>query len=122
MSAEIVTCACGCGESFVGYIGEFWSPRCVNQEAVKMSEQMIEPTKREMTSPIYVLRGGAYLQDEYAGVMIDDCGNYAAKTRGDPRALVVLLRAIAEDIEGDIEAEALAVASTPPENREEQNR
>ncbi|WP_336991055.1 hypothetical protein [Leucobacter sp. VD1] len=59
--------------------------------------------KREMTSPVYVLRGGAYLLDEYAGVLIDSAGNYSAKTRGDRRALAVLLKSIAEDIEEDTE-------------------
>lgn len=68
-----------------------------------MSEPMIEPVRRE-DAPIYVLRGGAYLLDEHAGVLIDSAGNFSTKTKGDPRALAVLLRAIAEDIEDDIGA------------------
>ncbi|WP_156759543.1 hypothetical protein [Microbacterium karelineae] len=68
-----------------------------------MSEPMTEPVKREMTSPTYVLRGGAYLLDEHAGVLIDSAGNYSAKTRGDPRSLVALLRSIADDIADDVE-------------------
>jgi|GEM_PF-6235263 len=58
----------------------------------------------EPTVPVaYVLRSGPYLLDEHAGVMIDSSGNYSAKTRGNALALVVLLRAIADDIEDDIE-------------------
>ena len=60
-------------------------------------------TKREMTSPVYVLRGGAYLLDEHAGVLIDSAGNFSAKTKGNPRSLAVLLKAIAEAIEDDVE-------------------
>ncbi|UOQ60353.1 hypothetical protein MUN76_15185 [Leucobacter rhizosphaerae] len=52
-----------------------------------------------MESPVWVMRGGAYLLDEYAGVLIDSAGNYSVKTRGNPRALVAVLRAIAEEIE-----------------------
>ena len=66
---------------------------------------MSEHAKREMTKPVYVLRGGAYLLDEQAGVLIDSAGNFSAKTKGDPRSLAVLLRAIADDIEDDIEPE-----------------
>lgn len=71
-----------------------------------MSEKMTEPVKREMTHPVYVLRGGAYLLDEHAGVLIDSAGNFSAKTRGNPRALAVLLRAIADEIEDDEERPA----------------
>lgn len=60
-------------------------------------------TKREMTNPVYVLRGGVYLLDEHAGVLIDSAGNFSAKTKGNPRSLAVLLKAIAEDIEYDVE-------------------
>ena len=52
-----------------------------------------------MESPVWVMRGGVYLLDEYAGVLIDSVGNYSVKTRGNPRALLLLLRAIAEEIE-----------------------
>lgn len=61
-------------------------------------------TKREMTSPMYVFRGGVYLLDEHAGVLIDSVGNFSAKTKGNPRSLAVLLKAIAEAIEDDVEA------------------
>lgn len=61
---------------------------------------MVEPTRRE-DAPIYILRGGAYLLDEHAGVLIDSTGNFAAKTRGDPRSLAILLRAIADDIDDE---------------------
>lgn len=71
-----------------------------------MTEPMVEPVVREMTEPLYVLRGGVYLLDEHAGVMIDSSGNFAAKTLGNPRSLAVLLRAIAEAIEEDVEAAA----------------
>jgi hypothetical protein len=60
-------------------------------------------TKREMTSPVYVLRGGVYLLDEHAGVLIDSAGNFSAKTKGNPRSLAVLLKAIAEAVEDDVE-------------------
>lgn len=70
----------------------------------RMGGEMIEPVTRVMTNPVYVLRGGVYLQDEYCGVLIDSSGNYSAKTRGDPRGLAVLLRAIAEDIDMDLES------------------
>jgi hypothetical protein len=63
---------------------------------------MSENVKREVTKPVYVLRGGAYLLDEQAGVLVDSAGNFSAKTKGDPRSLVVMLRAIAEDIEDDV--------------------
>ncbi len=59
-------------------------------------------TKREMTNPVYVLRGGVYLLDEHAGVLIDSAGNFSAKTKGNPRSLAVLLKAIAESIEDDV--------------------
>lgn len=55
-----------------------------------------------LTAGVFVARGGAYLLDEQAGVLIDSAGNFSAKTKGDPRALVVLLRSIAEYIEGEI--------------------
>lgn len=64
-----------------------------------MSEKMTEPVGLEMETPVFVLRGGAYLLDEHSGVMIDSAGNYSAKTRGKPLSLVVMLRAIADDIE-----------------------
>lgn len=64
---------------------------------------MIEPVKVEMSSPVFVMRGGAYLLDEHAGVLIDSAGNYSAKTRGNPRSLALLLRAIADDIEDTAE-------------------
>lgn len=64
---------------------------------------MIEPVKVEMSSPVFVMRGGAYLLDEHAGVLIDSAGNYSAKTRGNPRSLAFLLRAIADDIEDTAE-------------------
>lgn len=64
---------------------------------------MSENVKRVMTSPVYVLRGGAYLLDEHAGVLVDSSGNYSAKTKGAPRSLAILLRAIADDIEDDTE-------------------
>lgn len=48
---------------------------------------------------VYVRRGGVYLIDEHAGVMIDSAGNFLAKTRGNPRALAAMLRLIADDIE-----------------------
>ncbi len=70
-----------------------------------MSDPMVEPVKRDMTSPVYVLRGGVYLLDEHAGVLVDSAGNFSAKTKGDPRALVVLLRAIADAIADDLESE-----------------
>ena len=69
-----------------------------------MSDPMVEPVKRDMTSPVYVLRGGVYLLDEHAGVLVDSAGNFSAKTKGDPRALVVLLRAIADAIADDLES------------------
>ena len=75
-----------------------------------MSEQMTEPVKVEMTDPVFVLRGGAYLLDEHAGVLIDSAGNYSAKTRGNPRSLSLLLRAIADDID---DAADSSVGSTP---------
>ena len=68
-----------------------------------MSDEMIEPVKREMTKPIYVLRGGVYLIDEHAGVLIDSAGNFSAKTRGNPRSLAAVLRMIADEIETDTE-------------------
>lgn len=48
---------------------------------------------------VYVRRGGVYLLDEHAGVMIDSAGNFVAKTRGGPRAMAAMLRLIAADIE-----------------------
>lgn len=62
---------------------------------------MNEPVVR-VDAPIYVLRGGAYLLDEYAGVLIDSAGNFAAKTRGNPISLAILLRSIADDIENEV--------------------
>lgn len=70
-----------------------------------MSESEIGPVKREMSSPVYVLRGGAYLLDEHTGVLVDSAGNYSAKTRGNPLSLVVMLRAIADDIGEDVARE-----------------
>lgn len=58
-----------------------------------------EPIRVEMREPVYVLRGGAYLLDEHAGVLFDSAGNYSAKTRGNPMSLAALLRAVADDIE-----------------------
>jgi hypothetical protein len=66
---------------------------------------MTEPFENTKVDPdarkegVFVLRGGAYLLDEHAGVLIDSAGNYSAKTRGNPRSLAVLLRAVADDIE-----------------------
>lgn len=48
---------------------------------------------------VYVRRGGVYLVDDHAGVMIDSAGNFLAKTRGEPRALAAMLRLIADDID-----------------------
>ena len=78
-----------------------------------MSDPMVEPVKRDMTSPVYVLRGGVYLLDEHAGVLVDSAGNFSAKTKGDPRALVVLLRAIADAIADDLESGELESADAP---------
>lgn len=75
-----------------------------------MSERMIEPVKVEMSSPVFVMRGGAYLLDEHAGVLIDSAGNYSAKTRGNPRSLAFLLRAIADDIEDAVEVRSTDTA------------
>lgn len=54
----------------------------------------------ERVGGVWILRGGAYLVDEHAGVIIDSAGNYSVKTRGNPASLALLLRAIADDIEG----------------------
>ncbi len=70
-----------------------------------MSNEMVEPVKREMTEPVYVLRGGVYLLDEHSGVLIDSAGNFSAKTRGNPRALAAILRMVADEIEADVEAD-----------------
>lgn len=69
-----------------------------------MSDKMTEPVKVEAEHPVFVLRGGAHLLDEHAGVLIDSAGNYSAKTRGNPFSLALLLRAIAEDIEDSARA------------------
>ena len=74
---------------------------------------MSEPVKVDMVSPVFVLRGGAYLLDEHAGVLIDSAGNYSAKTRGNPLSLAFLLRAIADDI-----VTAAEVRSTDTTNHE----
>lgn len=57
--------------------------------------------ENETNSPkgVYVRRGGVYLIDDHAGVMIDSAGNFVAKTRGEPRALAAMLRLIADDLE-----------------------
>lgn len=70
-----------------------------------MTEPITEPVKREMTEPVYVLRGGVYLLDEFAGVLIDSAGNFSAKTRGNPLGLAVVLEAIAESIREDVAEE-----------------
>lgn len=64
---------------------------------------MVEPVRIEMTTPVFVLRGGAYLLDENSGLLIDNAGNYSAKTRGDPQEFSALLRAIADDIDDAVE-------------------
>jgi hypothetical protein len=66
------------------------------------------------TPEIYVRRGGAYLLNEHAGILIDSAGNYSAKTRGNPRSLALLLRCIADDIEGCICTPAIAGISDGP--------
>ncbi|MEW1705989.1 hypothetical protein AB0230_02000 [Microbacterium sp. NPDC089190] len=53
------------------------------------------------TPAVYARRGGAYLLDDHAGVLIDSAGNYSAKTRGNPHSLATLLRSIADDIDSD---------------------
>lgn len=58
---------------------------------------MAEETRDD--GQIYVRRGGVYLLDQHAGVVIDSSGNFVAKTRGEPRALAAMLRLIAADIE-----------------------
>lgn len=76
-----------------------------NSESLGLPDRALQrevSTRREMTSPAYVLRGGVYLQDEHAGVLIDSVGNFSAKTKGSPRSLAVLLKAIAEDIDDDV--------------------
>lgn len=59
----------------------------------------IAPQEARDEGQIYVRRGGVYLLDEHAGVMIDSAGNFVAKTRGEPRAMAAMLRLIAADIE-----------------------
>ena len=81
-----------------------------------MSERMIEPVKVEMSSPVFVMRGGAYLLDEHAGVLIDSAGNYSAKTRGNPRSLAFLLRAIADDIEDTADARSIDTTNNESED------
>jgi hypothetical protein len=49
----------------------------------------------------YILRSSPMAGEGYAGVSIDESGNFMAATHGKPRALAAMLRMIADEIELD---------------------
>lgn len=100
-------------EEVIGQLADRLAALTTAQEASDEDRTALESgvtTKVEMIEPVFALRGGAYLIDEHAGVMIDSAGNYSAKTRGGPAALAILLESIAEDVR---EAAALDGAPEP---------
>lgn len=83
-----------------------------NKAEQKEASHMIEPTKVDMETPVFIIRGGAYLLDEHAGVFIDSAGNYTAKTRGDPRAMSTILRSIADDLDDAVDSKETEEGTT----------
>jgi hypothetical protein len=53
------------------------------------------------SAPAYVLRSSPFIGDTHCGVRVDKAGNYLVMTHGKPRALVALLRLLADEVEQD---------------------